>query len=195
MWIILQSFGISANALLSFGNVGREMFAYVPRALKEFDQLRPDCDRYSRTKEAICVLLLSASRFRYNPWRRECIHRIKGLLNDEHDSYLKAQAAFIESKFLHMQGKVADSYKALEEHIHRTVLLGLNEELGLDVRWNAAQGDLIISFAENLMRESDLQRAQVELEEWSPLALNAPSTMEKIVLQSRNVILGRILKN
>ena len=171
------------------------MFAHVPRVLKEFDQLGADCGQYSRVKQALCVLLLSASRFRYNPWKRECIQRIKGLLDDKHDSYLSAQAAFIESKVLRMQGNVADSHKALEEHIHRTVLPGLDEGLGFDARWNATRGDLIISFSENLMRGNDLQRAQAELEEWEPLAPTKPSTMEKIVLKSRNVMLGRIFKN
>lgn len=139
--------------------------------------------------------MLSASRFNYNPWKRECINRIKSLLKDEHDCYLTAQAAFTESKLLRMQGKVADSYKSLEEYIHGVVLPGLDEELSQDARWNATQGDLIMSFSENLMRESHLQRAQVELEEWRPLAPTAPSTMEKIVLQSRDIMLGRILKD
>lgn len=179
----------------SFGNVGRDMFVHVPRILKEFDELRPDVDQYCIVKEAVCVLLLSASRFHHSPWKRECVRRINCLLENERDCYLQGRAAYVESKVLRVQGKPADSYKTLEEYIHKTVLPGLDEKLSRDARWNATKGDIIISFAENLMRDGDFSRAQAELKEWNPVNPEAPSTMEKVISRSRDVMQGRVLRN
>jgi tetratricopeptide (TPR) repeat protein len=94
-----------------------------------------------------------------------------------------------------MRGDYESSYRALVDHIHGTVLPGLDAQLGSDARWNAQQGDLVLSFAENLIKEDDLACAKSELEAWQPLSLASPSTMEKIIVQSRDVTLARILKN
>nr|KMM72098.1 hypothetical protein CPAG_08397 [Coccidioides posadasii RMSCC 3488] len=146
-------------------------------------------------KRAVTVLLLSAAKFRFNPWKNECIRRTKDLLKDEHDCYLKAWATFTESKILRMQGKTTDSYKAIEDHIHNTVLPGPDEDLTTDVRYNATKGDLVVSFAATLIKDGDLLRAKAELTRWRPLNPHAPSTMERLVLQHRDVMLGRILRN
>lgn len=57
------------------------------------------------------------------------------------------------------------------------------------------RGVMPISFSENLMKSYDLSRAHAELEEWQPLNSDAPSTMEKMVVRSRDVTLGRVMKN
>lgn len=94
-----------------------------------------------------------------------------------------------------MQGKTGDSYRALEEHIHSTVLPGLDGGLADDARWNATKGDLLISFVKTLMKDGVLLRAQRELKHWRPLNPDAPSIMERLALRSRDVMLGKILRN
>jgi hypothetical protein len=101
-WMIVRSSKSLLMDSASFGNAGCEMFVHVSCILKEFDQLGPDYDQYPMVKQAVSVLLLSASRFHYNPWKRECVRRIKGLLKDERDCYLKAWAAYTESRLLRM---------------------------------------------------------------------------------------------
>ncbi|KMU85898.1 hypothetical protein CIHG_03427 [Coccidioides immitis H538.4] len=194
--LVAHAFPFSVYVDENFGMIGRETFVHIPRILKEFDQLMPDgCDQYSIVKRAVTVLLLSAAKFRFNPWKNECIRRTKDLLKDEHDCYLKAWATFTESKILRMQGKTTDSYKAIEDHIHNTVLPGPDEDLITDVRYNATKGDLVVSFAATLIKDGDLLRAKAELTRWRPLNPHAPSTMERLVLQHRDVMLGRILRN
>jgi tetratricopeptide (TPR) repeat protein len=151
-----------------------------------------DCEQYSLVKRAVCVLLLSASKFHDNAWKQDSIRRVNALLMNECDSYLKAWAVHRESSILRLRGEVAGSYRALEECLHSKIF---DKELDSDARWNAQQGDLVISLSENLMRDNDLARAKSELQAWQPLNIEAPSTMERMVLQSRNVMLGRLLKN
>ncbi|KMP09096.1 TPR repeat [Coccidioides immitis RMSCC 2394] len=194
--LVAHAFPFSVYVDENFGVIGREMFMHIPRILKEFDQLMPDgCDQYLIVKRAVTMLLLSAAKFNFNPWKNECIRRIKDLLKDEHDCYLGAWATFTESKILRMQGKTTDSYKALENPIHNTALSGLDEDLISDVRYNATKGDLVISFAETLIKDGELLRAKAKLTHWRPLNPDAPSTMERLVLQHRDVMLGRILRN
>lgn len=113
------------------------MFTHIPRILKEFDKLDPDSHQYPLVKRAVCVLLLSASKFRYTPWKHECIRRLKVLLSTERDCYLKAWTAYTESRLLRMQGQTISSHKALEEYVHGTVLPGLDRNLDFDARCNA----------------------------------------------------------
>ncbi|RHZ65508.1 uncharacterized protein CDV56_107767 [Aspergillus thermomutatus] len=194
--LVVHAFPFSVYVDEDFGALGREMFVHIPQILKEFDQLTPDCcGQYSIVKRAVTVLLLSAAKFRFNPWKSECIRRIKDLMKGEHDGYLKAWATFTESKILRMQGKTVESYRALENHINRTVFPGLEEGLASDVRSNATKGDLVVAFPETLIKDRDLLRAQAELELWRPLNPDSPSPMEQLVLRSRDVTKGRILRN
>ncbi|KAI1942772.1 hypothetical protein LOZ66_001179 [Ophidiomyces ophidiicola] len=43
-------------------------------------------------------------------------------------------------------------------------------------------------------KENELSRAQAQIEQWKPLNLKSPSTMERVVLRTRDVVLGRILR-
>ncbi|PYH46386.1 LipA and NB-ARC domain protein [Aspergillus saccharolyticus JOP 1030-1] len=194
--LVAHAFPFSVYVDDDFGAVGREMFVHIPRILKIFDQLDPSvCEKYPALKKAVTIMLLSAARFRYFPWKNECIDRIRGLLSNEKDCYLKGWATCVESKILRLQGKFKQSYTVLENHIHNIALPGLDEALVSDVRWNATKGDIVVSFAETLIREGDLQRAQEELNVWQPIHPEAPSSMELLVLQSRDVMIGRILRN
>lgn len=183
------------TVLSSFFIVGREIFAHVPRILREFDQLGPDCGQYSVVKEAVSVLLPSAIKFEESGGKREYVRRFNDLLKGDGDPYLKALSAEPESRHRRNRGDIAGSYQVLEEYVDGTAQPRKEKEIGSDARWNAMQGRLILSFAENLIKEDDLSRAQAVLEGWKPLNPNTPSTMEKVVRRDRNILLGRIVKN
>ncbi|RDL37962.1 uncharacterized protein BP5553_05395 [Venustampulla echinocandica] len=100
-----------------------------------------------------------------------------------------------ESTVLRLQGDTQASQDALENHIRNSIGPGLDEDLESDARWNAQRGELVLSFAENLLRMNNSARTKVELADWKPLNLAAPSAMEKLVAQSRDVTLGRLLRN
>jgi len=93
-----------------------------------------------------------------------------------------------------MLGEGASSNKTLEEFIHSTILPGYNQLLEGDARWNAQRGELVLSFAENLIESGALTAARHELLQWKPINPGSPSSMERIVLRGRNITLGKILK-
>lgn len=93
-----------------------------------------------------------------------------------------------------MLGKRALSNKTLEEFIHLTILPGYDQLLEKDARWNAQRGDLVLSFAENLIATDALTIASNELLQWRPINSRFPSSMERIVLRGRNIMLRKILK-
>ncbi|KAK5994660.1 Protein SERAC1-like protein [Cladobotryum mycophilum] len=191
--LVAQAFPFNVYLDNDFGNTGREFLPNVSRIVKEFDSVDPKCPQYDKLKQAMKWLLLSSSRFRDNAWKREAIRRVNDLLKDDSNGYLNAWAASRESTLLRMNDHVTASHSALEEHINRIVLPGSDETS--DARYNATKGDLVLSFAENLIKDNELSRAKTELEAWRPLSTESPSTMEKIVVQSRSVTLGRILKS
>lgn len=139
-------------------------------------------------------MLLAASRFSNTLFKREAIERVKQLLHDSSDAYLKVGLAQRESSLLRMLGKRASSNKTLEEFIHSTILPGYDQLLESDARWNAQRGELILSFAENLIENDSLTVARQELLQWKPINPRSPSSMERIVLRGRNIMLGKILK-
>ncbi|KAF4442656.1 LipA and NB-ARC domain protein [Fusarium austroafricanum] len=133
------------------------------------------------------------SRFHDNAWKRECVCRVKKLLNSHNDAYSNAMNTTRESALLCLGGQVTASYSGLEEHVRKIVLPVSEREA--DARYNAAKGDLVLSFAENLMKDNDYPQAEKELEVWHPPNAEAPSTTERIVVQSWAVALGRTLKS
>lgn len=139
-------------------------------------------------------MLLAASRFSSTSWKRETINRIKQLSQDENDAYLKICVAHRESSVLRMLGEGTSSNKTLEEFVHSTILPGYNQLLEGDARWNARRGELVLSFAENLIEAGALTAARHELLQWKPISPGSPSSMERIVLRGRNITLGKILK-
>ena len=139
-------------------------------------------------------MLLAASRFSNTTWKQEAIKRVKQLLQDSRDAFLKVSLAQRESSLLRMVGKRASSNKTLEEFIHSTILPGYDQLLESDARWNAQRGELILSFAENLIANDALTIARNELLQWKPINPRSPSSMKRIVLRGRNIMLGRILK-
>lgn len=61
-------------------------------------------------------------------------------------------------------------------------------------QYNAHICDLIISFAENLIREGRLDEAQHALSHWAPINREQPSTLERIASRARDITLGKVLR-
>lgn len=139
-------------------------------------------------------MLLAASRFSSTLWKREAIDRVHQLSQGESDAYLKVCLAHRESSLLRIRGKRASSNQTLEESIQSTILPGYDQLLEGDGRWNAQRGELVLSFAENLIESGALMAARYELLQWKPIKPRSPSSMERIVLRGRNITLGKTLK-
>ncbi|KAI4232447.1 MAG: hypothetical protein LQ349_005006 [Xanthoria aureola] len=177
-----------------YGDLGRSQLPHVLRIVKEYDRLAEPETCPTSVKYHLSSMLLAASRFSTTSWKREAIDRVKQLLQDSDDAYLKVCLAQRESSLLRMLGKRALSNKTLEEFIHSTVLPGYDQLLEGDARWNALRGELILSFAENLIENDALTIARLELLQWKPINPGSPSSVERIVLRGRNITWGKILK-
>lgn len=139
-------------------------------------------------------MLLSASRFSVPSWKSQAVSRARILLESDQDCYLHAWTAYRESSLLRMLGDVKGSNEILEKFIHSTVLPGHDMGLESNARYNAQRADLIISYAQNLIRECAFSAAQKELSEWHPLNPALPSTMERISLRAGKITSGKILR-
>lgn len=178
----------------SYGDLGRSQLPHVVRILKEYDQLAEPETCPTSVKYQMSSMLLAASRFSNSLWKQEAVDRIKQLLQDSSDAYLKVCLAQRESSLLRMLGKRASSNKTLEGFIHSTILPGYDQLLESDARWNAQRGELILSFGENLIANDALTIARHELVQWRSINPKSPSSMERIVLRGRNIMLGKILR-
>ncbi|KAL9121255.1 MAG: hypothetical protein Q9187_002190 [Circinaria calcarea] len=180
--------------MASYGDIGRSQLPHVHRVLKEYDKLTTLNPMVQSVRREVASMLLAASRFSDTSWKLHAINRVKDLLQGDSDCYMHAWAVHRESALLRMFGNPKQSNQALETFIHGTVFPGHDVGLESDPKWNAQRGGLVVSFAENLIQDGDLTRAKNELLEWEPIYPKFPSTLESLVLRSRNVALGKILR-
>ncbi|KAF2121628.1 hypothetical protein BDV96DRAFT_641014 [Lophiotrema nucula] len=193
--LVCQAFPFNTHIDEGFGDKGREMLAHLPRVLAEYDSLSPDNRFNAANKRHLSIMLLSSTKFSDTRWKIEAVSRAKELVLGDQDVFLRAWVATAESTILRSQGKLDQSMSALEDHVRNTTLPGLTENLESDARFNSQRGELILSFAETKFREGDAKSAREELEAWQPLQPFAPTSMEKLVLHSREILLGRIYKD
>jgi tetratricopeptide (TPR) repeat protein len=171
------------------------MLAHVPRILTEYDMLAAGRHFPVAHERNLSIMLLAAAKFSDLKWKREAVRRAKELVLKDNDAYLRSWLGVVESTSLRGQGNLSGSVSALENHIRNTTVPGLDAGMESDARFNAQRGELTLSYAETLLREGQLEVAKAELEAWKPLNPGAPSSMEKIVVQSRDNLLGRLLKD
>ncbi|KAH0556873.1 hypothetical protein GP486_005337, partial [Trichoglossum hirsutum] len=170
------------------------LLPHVSRILKEYDDIACDIPMSAPVRSEIASTLLAASHFSDTLWKCEAINRVKGLLHDDTDCYMHAWATLRESSILRLLGKPIESNQTLASFIHSTVSPGHDKGLENDARWNAQRGQLVVSFADNLTQNTKFTLARQELCEWEPVDPTSPSSMERIVLRSRNITLGKILR-
>lgn len=178
----------------SYGDLGRSQLSHVHRVLKEYDELARESPLPASITHELASMLLAASRFSTTSWKREAVNRAKILLEGDTDWYMHAQTAYRESSLSRMLGKLSDSNQTLESFVHTTVFPGHDSGLEADARWNAQRGDLVISFAENLIQNGDLTAAKQELCEWNPIDPASPSTIERLVSRSKSITMGKVLR-
>ena len=162
------------------------------RVLSEYDVICIELGEQSSFRHELASTLLAALRFSDVKWKTETISRTKKLLEGDDDRYLNAWLAYRESSVLRMSGMPQKSEIALQRFLRHAVTPH-QENLELTPRFNAQRGDLIISFSENMVRQGKLAEAKAELIEWKPLDTH-PSTLEKITLRARDIIMGKILR-
>jgi len=177
-----------------FRTIAISQLPHVQRIMGEFAALSSSKSSLEALNSEFAEVMLAASRFYTASWKREVVGLAKRLSENVQDPYLHICIAQRESSLLRIQGNIGDSSVALERFIDTTILPGGDEPLKHDARWNAQRGELIHSFAENLIQQGLLDDAERELLEWSPIQISSPSTLETIVMHSKTISLGRILK-
>lgn len=149
----------------------------------------------SAVKRALASTLISSSRFGEAEWKKDAIRRAKMLLKDDDDPYVCAQLVLRDSAMLRMSGadQRRDSQTTLEAFVASTRHMD-DSELQIDARCNAQRGDVIVSFAQNMILDGRVEDAMEHLAVWKPLNAEKPSTMESLVMRSRDNQLGQALR-
>jgi len=176
------------------GEIGRAMLPQLSRVLVEYDKTSTEYTHPLPFKREIAATLLAASRFSDSVWKMEALARAKELLKHDPDRFLNAWLTYRESVLLRMSGRQTESDYCLEAFVQSKVLPSEDKKSENTPRYNAQRGELVVSFAENLIREGKHEAAQDELNEWSPLDPDKPSTLERITARARNITLGKVLR-
>lgn len=138
-------------------------------------------------------MLLAASRFNVLSWKQNAINQAKKISEGLEDPYLHICIAQRESSLLRMNGETTKSYQVIGE-FHASITLPDERAISGDARWSSKRGELVHSCAENLIQSGELNAARDELLQWNPINAGSPSPMERIVLRSKSISLGRILR-
>ena len=162
--------------------------------LAEYDKMSLEFEDPMLFRHELAGTLLAASRFADFAWKIEAVDRAKQILKGDPDRYMDAWFTYRESATLRMLGKREESDKALQSFVQSRALKEPNGDSDITPRYNAQRGDLVISFAENLIRQWKLEEAKDELKMWSPINPDTPSVLERITLRARDIILGKTLR-
>lgn len=194
---ICQAFPYSENLEpeRGFGERGRQMLAQVPKILSVFDKIKSEIENKSTVRSAVLTMLLSASKFGNRYDKQDMIQRAKTLLRDGDDAYLATWTAARESALMRIFGDNERSYGVLQEHIHKLSQFTQSSNVPLSPRTNALRGELVLSYAANLLTDAKGSRAAEELEAWQPLSSKKPSNMELDVAHRKHLMLGRVLRD
>lgn len=179
--------------LYSFGETGRAQLPHVARILGEYDKLARDAPVSRAEKRTIASMLLAASRFADKTWKEDAVARARQLLQNDDDRHLQAHLVLRQSALSRMYNRKEDSQQILESFVYAT-RPDDDSKPEHDVRWNALRGDLIVSYAENLIQGTELRAAKEELLKWHPSRSEHLSLMEGEVLRAKNISLARILR-
>lgn len=168
------------------------MLPQLSRVLSEYDTMCVNQGEQTLFRHELASTLLAASRFSDAQWKTEAISRTKQLLEHDDEPHFRSWLAYRESAILRMSGKIQKSESALEGFLQYLTTLSPDDS-ELTPTFNAQRGELIISFAENLIRKGKLLEAKAELVEWKALRENY-STLEKMTSRARDIVLGKVLR-
>lgn len=181
-----------ANTTHRNGEIGRVMLPQLSRVLSEHDPMCIDQGEQVLFRHELASTLIAASRFSDAQWKIETLSRTKQLLEQDDEPYLRSCLAYRESAIMRMSGMMQKSRSDLQGYLHH-LTTSSREDFELTQRFNAQRGILIISFAENLIRQGKLSEAKAELAEWKALD-KSYSTLERITSRARDITLGKILR-
>ena len=170
------------------------MIAHVHYVVKNYDLLSTQISIPWSTQLLVASMLLAASRYSDRDWKKKTMDRTRAILEGSSDRYLLSIEAHRQSVLLRNASKLEESSRVLRAFIDSTALPEHDTVPTLDARLNAQCGSLRNSLAENLIQANDLAHAEEEMYKWEPLSPSSPTHMERIVLSSRSVVLGRILR-
>ncbi|KAL5342888.1 hypothetical protein BJX70DRAFT_409220 [Aspergillus crustosus] len=176
-----------------YTEVGRTFLPHLSRVFSELDAMSPEHDSHIPFRHELASTLLAASRFSFARWKVEAIDRTKTLLEGDDDLYLNAHTTRRMSEVLRGSGKVKESQDALYQFPHGFMAPAVGSSRS-SRRYNAELGELIISVAENLIRQGKLDDAKGMLTDWEPHDASKPSSVENMTTWARDTSLGKILR-
>ena len=153
-----------------YGNIGRSQLPQVQHISTFTFALQPEDDK------RFAATLLSASHFSDQGWK----------------SYILTQAStYVGSaeSWLHILLQQRWAGILSKQTLEETIMYPAQ-----DNRTNAAQGSMILLYAEKQVQQSAFREAWHRAEQWKPLDINSVSEMEQIVLNNKCVLKGRILR-
>jgi len=168
--------------------------AHVHCVVQNYDSLLTQTSIPLSTQLLVASMLLAASHYSDRAWKQNTMDRTRAISEHSSDRDLLTAEAHRQSVLLRTSGKFEESSRGLRDYIESTVFREHDKGTTMDPRWNALCGNLQISLAENLIQVNELAHATEEINRWEPLSSSSPTTIERVVLCSRSVVLGRILR-
>lgn len=151
-------------------------------------QIQYVADRYrslgallsSPVKQKLAEVLLAASTFSDHSWKHKALQTVDTMMAGEPTDYLQIWADVRKCTLTGLQ----IGYEVEEWAIRKIT--------PTDARSNALYGQLILSYVNNNIRRNNLDHPRSVLGRISPLNIDCPSTMERLVLKKQYIAIGRI---
>ena len=140
--------------------------------------------------------LIEASNLSSAPWKQDVVNSIRKLLDVDSENYLDMRYAHGASSLFRMLGKEKELNAVLETIVHKTLSPIDDGDVDSSIRRNASRGELIVSYAQNLVSHFDVINAKHELYTCRREALNStnPTLRKRVTLYQHNAITGSIFR-
>ncbi|MCJ1248447.1 hypothetical protein MMC30_005665 [Trapelia coarctata] len=164
-----------------YGNLGRLQIHQIQHIVEQYHLL--DKILSPSTKHKFAEVLLAASYFGDVPWKSRAGEAVKMMIVGEVADYLQT--------WLNMRVCILTGLDCGGETME-PVIYPENDQI--DARSNAFYGQWILSYAANKIRRNNLIHARIWLSRFLPLNRECPSTMERLVLQRKKIMEGKIFR-
>ena len=132
------------------------MLPHLNRVLFEYDNICTAKGEPKSFPHELAATLLSASRYSTAKWKMEAVTRARKLLEHNPDNYLNAWLELRESFVMRMSGSAGKPDKALQGFVPSILAADRDDGSQMNARYNAQRGELVVSFAENLIQQGKL---------------------------------------
>lgn len=144
-------------------------------------------DLPASTRVDVAFALIEASRFPTMAWKRFAIDQAEFASRGLDDPYLRRSIAQSRAILSRISNNLDDAVTSIKGFVEDRAMTAV------DVRMHSATGLVIIQCALNHIQAEDLSTAAGLLQAWHPLGKN-PSSLERVVVFRKHMILGRILR-